>query len=293
VAEKQGPGRAKAYHQVWKFLYHLEEATSKASKPTRKEWEAKSASMGPPTAYGGIVLDKKKRVLLRRPRGDFDGYVWTFPKGRADIGEPPEAAALREVKEETGYTATVIKELPGVFAGGTSLTKYFVMTAVGSPSKFDGKEASAIKWATFDDAVALIAMTTNRVGKTRDLSVLQAVRRDVDGMTLVHKRDLSALFRSEPEQWGLRGDPFLWRHMKQSFKNSPFPETEDQFLTLLEQTFQRLTSHRLPNEEAIDDKSIFVEEYAHGGMSSGHVSLRFWRDIAIPLLCSRYRKSRR
>jgi 8-oxo-dGTP pyrophosphatase MutT (NUDIX family) len=47
-------------------------------------------------------LTEKKRVLLRRPRGDFDGYVWTFPKGRPEPGETPELAALREVKEETG-----------------------------------------------------------------------------------------------------------------------------------------------------------------------------------------------
>jgi 8-oxo-dGTP diphosphatase len=62
------------------------------------------------------VLDKG-RVLLRRPKGDFDGYVWTFPKGRPDAGETPEQAALREVKEETGYSAKVIGKLPGSFRG--------------------------------------------------------------------------------------------------------------------------------------------------------------------------------
>jgi 8-oxo-dGTP diphosphatase len=54
---------------------------------------------------------------LRRPKGDFDGYVWTFPKGRPDAGETPEQAALREVKEETGYSAKVIGKLPGSFRG--------------------------------------------------------------------------------------------------------------------------------------------------------------------------------
>jgi 8-oxo-dGTP pyrophosphatase MutT (NUDIX family) len=292
VAEKQGPDRAEAYHEVWKLLYDLEKTMANTSKLQQKSNRTASSAGQKTNAYGGVVLDEMKRVLLRRPRGDFDGYVWTFPKGRAKPRETPGLAALREVKEETGYDATIIEELPGSFAGGTSVTRYFLMTPIGSPTTFD-KETSAIKWATLDEAAKLIELTTNRAGKIRDLSVLEAVRLDVDDTTPAHKRDLSALFRSEPQQWGLRGDPFLWRHMKQTFKNTSFPETEDQFLILLEQTFHELTSHRLPNREAVDDSSVFVEKYAHGGMSSGHISLRFWRDTAIPLLCSRYRKSRR
>ena len=41
---------------------------------------------------------------------DWQGYVWTFPKGRPDAGETPERAALREVKEETGYSTKVIRK---------------------------------------------------------------------------------------------------------------------------------------------------------------------------------------
>jgi 8-oxo-dGTP diphosphatase len=99
-----------------------------------------------------------------------------FPKGRPEPGEKPELAALREVKEETGYSAKIVKELLGLFAGGTSVTKYFLMTPVGPPSKFDSKETTEIKWATLDEAATLIGMTTNNIGKTRDLSVLESVR---------------------------------------------------------------------------------------------------------------------
>jgi hypothetical protein len=90
--------------------------------------------------------------------------------------ETPELAALREVKEETGYSAKVIKELAGSFAGGTSVAKYFLTEPIGRPTSFDSEETSEIKWATLDDAATLVGMTTNKIGKTRDLAVLEAVR---------------------------------------------------------------------------------------------------------------------
>jgi len=160
VAHRQGKYRASVYGKVWEVLYNLQEAPANVLVK----------------AYGGVVLDKG-RVLLRRPKGDFDGYVWTFPKGRPDAGETPEQAALREVKEETGYSAKVIGKLPGSFRGGTSVSEYFLMSPVGSPSPFDSKETSAIRWATIDQAATLIGMTTNEIGQGRDLSVLKAARR--------------------------------------------------------------------------------------------------------------------
>jgi hypothetical protein len=72
--------------------------------------------------------------------------------------------------------AKVIKELSGSFAGGTSIAKYFLMEPIGRPSSFDSEETSEIKWATIDEATTLVGMTTNKIGKARDLSVLGAVR---------------------------------------------------------------------------------------------------------------------
>jgi len=161
VAHRQGKYRASVYSKVWEVLYNLQEAPANVSVK----------------AYGGVVLDKDGRVLLRRPKGDFDGYVWTFPKGRPDAGETPEQTALREVKEETGYSAKVIRKLPGSFRGGTSVSEYFLMSPVRSPSSFDSKETSAIRWATLDKAAKLVGMTRNEIGQARDLSVLEAARR--------------------------------------------------------------------------------------------------------------------
>jgi hypothetical protein len=51
------------------------------------------------------------------------------------------------------------------------------MSPVGSPSPFDSKETSAIRWATLDKAANLVGMTRNGIWQARDLSVLEAARR--------------------------------------------------------------------------------------------------------------------
>jgi 8-oxo-dGTP pyrophosphatase MutT (NUDIX family) len=173
AVEKQGKHRAAAYGKVWDVLCKLQ--TGSEQHPSRKSISDDLASKEKPRAYGDVVIDAARRILLRRPKGDFDGYVWTFPKGRPDPGETLEQTALREVKEETGYSAKVVGKVPGSFRGGTSITEYFLMSPVGSPARFSA-ETSAIRWASFDKAAKLIGMTTNKIGQARDLSVLGAAR---------------------------------------------------------------------------------------------------------------------
>jgi 8-oxo-dGTP pyrophosphatase MutT (NUDIX family) len=48
-----------------------------------------------------------------RPQGKPEGH-WVLPKGALDAGESAEAAALREVEEETGLVATTIAKLGSV-----------------------------------------------------------------------------------------------------------------------------------------------------------------------------------
>ncbi len=57
-------------------------------------------------AAGGVVTNKKKKVLLIFRLGK-----WDFPKGKFDKGETPEQCALREVEEECAVKVKVTRHL--------------------------------------------------------------------------------------------------------------------------------------------------------------------------------------
>lgn len=124
-------------------------------------------------AYGGVLIDAAGEVQLREPANHFGGYVWTFAKGRPDPGETPEQAALREVLEETGQAARIIALIPGVFAGTTTSTVFFLMEPVGEPGPFS-EETACVRWVNEAEAKRLIGKSNSPTGRQRDRTVLPA-----------------------------------------------------------------------------------------------------------------------
>ena len=60
------------------------------------------------TSCGGVVIFRGKVLLLYKSyKNKYDG--WVLPKGTVELGETHEQTALREVLEETGSKATIIK----------------------------------------------------------------------------------------------------------------------------------------------------------------------------------------
>lgn len=60
-----------------------------------------------------IIIEKEKVFATQRGYGEFkDG--WEFPGGKIELGEIPEAAIVREVKEELDTEIEVVKLLDTV-----------------------------------------------------------------------------------------------------------------------------------------------------------------------------------
>ncbi len=63
------------------------------------------------------LVDADGRVLLaRRPEGKMMAGLWEFPGGKVHEGEAPEAALIRELKEELGIDVSEACLAPLTFA---------------------------------------------------------------------------------------------------------------------------------------------------------------------------------
>jgi 8-oxo-dGTP diphosphatase len=97
--------------------------------------------------------------------------VWTFAKGKPNEGETSEQTALREVLEETGVRAKIIRRV-AVPPGEPGINdEYFLMIPVEETGRFD-EETVATVWATRPEAEELISMTEDPERRMRDLRIL-------------------------------------------------------------------------------------------------------------------------
>ena len=55
------------------------------------------------------LTDDDKVVLIKQFRKPIEQVIWEIPAGKLEIGENPKDCAIRELKEETGYSAKNIK----------------------------------------------------------------------------------------------------------------------------------------------------------------------------------------
>ncbi|MGW6704536.1 hypothetical protein ACWGDE_06555 [Streptomyces sp. NPDC054956] len=97
---------------------------------------------------------------------------------------------------------------------------------------------------------------------------------------------LAFLFDPEPERWGLRGDPHVWRALRDHLSGTDVPPTVAEVAGLLRAAFSEVVGLDLTDEPA---SSVYREQYSHGGMSSGMISLDTWRERLMPLLTERAR----
>jgi len=118
---------------------------------------------------GGVVVRQgaagPEVVICGR---DDDG-VWGLPKGTPDEGESLEAAAVREVGEETGLKAEIVKKI-GVaeywFAfDGIRYHKwvhhYLMHTTGGSTADHDS-EYDRVEWLPIDEAKATLTFDNDK-----------------------------------------------------------------------------------------------------------------------------------
>jgi len=106
----------------------------------------------PPIPVCCALIEDQGRVLIaQRP---FDKHLageWEFPGGKIEVGEDPETALRREIREELGCELGALRALPPVEHdyGSTRIRLFpFVATlAAGSPAP-RAIEHVALQWLT-------------------------------------------------------------------------------------------------------------------------------------------------
>jgi len=122
------------------------------------------AAAGKWASAGGVVIDADGCVALIRERDRRGRRRWTLPKGRVDPGETPESAALREVYEESGLRASIVRPIV-VHEGRWHFTHYFEMKLEGDDGRPEGGRAAVRR--------VPVAKATDLLSSRRDLRVLR------------------------------------------------------------------------------------------------------------------------
>jgi 8-oxo-dGTP diphosphatase len=96
----------------------------------------------------GVIRDARGRILLaRRTEGRDLAGLWEFPGGKVEPGEAPEAALVRELREELGIEARVTAPLicvPQQYADKRLVLDVRQVQFTGMPKGLDGQ---ALVWA--------------------------------------------------------------------------------------------------------------------------------------------------
>jgi 8-oxo-dGTP pyrophosphatase MutT (NUDIX family) len=117
-------------------------------------------------AAGGVVRRRTERgvevLIVHRPKRK----DWSLPKGKLDPGESLAEAAVREIREETGYECELGERLSPIryrdAAGRSKAVVYFLATPTGGEFRAN-HEVDDVRWLTLPDAVELLTYPHDRV----------------------------------------------------------------------------------------------------------------------------------
>jgi ADP-ribose pyrophosphatase YjhB (NUDIX family) len=124
------------------------------------------------TSAGGLVVDAPHRDARAALIGRLDrrGRLrWSLPKGHVEAGETTEAAAVREVAEETGIHGRVLAPLGTIdfwfVADGRRIHKtvhHFLMLMQGGELSDEDVEVEQVEWVPLTQLADRLAYDDER-----------------------------------------------------------------------------------------------------------------------------------
>jgi 8-oxo-dGTP diphosphatase len=141
-------------HPVWQFRATRDDISGHAEIEAAAEHGSKPLLLVAACA----LIDIDGRVLLaRRPEGKKMAGLWEFPGGKLQPGETPEAALIRELKEELGIDVSATCLAPFAFASHAYdhfhllMPLYMCRRWKGVPRAREGQTLSWVRPARLSD----------------------------------------------------------------------------------------------------------------------------------------------
>ena len=132
---------------------------------------------------GGAVVSFREGVAYVAMIATRNRTRWGLPKGAVSSGETSEHAALREVLEETGLEAAIVKPLDTIeyfFRGGDTLihkrVDFYLMNYVAGDLKPQLSEVDDVEWVELHESIERASFDSERKLLETVLSEIETLR---------------------------------------------------------------------------------------------------------------------
>jgi 8-oxo-dGTP pyrophosphatase MutT (NUDIX family) len=136
------------------------------------------------TSAGGVIYRRNENDIQIVLISVKNGQAWCLPKGLVDKGETTEETALREVREETGLTGSIVDTLGEInywYYIKEDNIKYrkkvyfFLMEYVSGETTDHDLEVDEAGWFSLENALAIVSYKGDRTMIEKAIAKLRAL----------------------------------------------------------------------------------------------------------------------
>jgi 8-oxo-dGTP pyrophosphatase MutT (NUDIX family) len=124
------------------------------------------------THAGGIVIQPKDgKIYYLIVSAKSDPSHWVIPKGHIEPGESPEAAAIRELREEAGVLTRIIGTIGTLTFSFRSKEIETILYLLEYLGETQAQEEREIHWGLFEETLDLLTFsgTKEMLGRAQEM----------------------------------------------------------------------------------------------------------------------------